>query len=133
MPTISVADLRKTYREGLIWRKQFPALGGVSINVDAGEIFGLLGQNGAGKTTFIKILLGIIRKTSGQASVLGFPAGNRAARQRIGYLPENLRVPRHLTGYTALEYYGALSGLSAGEVRKRRGAILENVGLVERA
>ncbi len=133
MPTISVADLRKTYREGMIWRKQFVALRGVSIDVEPGEIFGLLGQNGAGKTTFIKILLGIIRKTGGEASVLGFPAGNRAARQRIGYLPENLRVPRHLTGYTALEFYGALSNLSAGEVRHRRGPILENVGLVERA
>ncbi len=133
MPAISVADLRKTYREGVIWRKEFVALRGVSIDVQPGEIFGLLGQNGAGKTTFIKILLGIIRKTSGEASVLGFSAGDRSARQRIGYLPENLRVPRHLTGYTALEYYGALSGLSTGEVRQRRGAILENVGLVERA
>jgi len=54
--------------------------------VERGEIFGLLGGNGAGKTTFIKTLLGIIRKTRGDAKLLGFPAGDRRGRKLVGYL-----------------------------------------------
>lgn len=126
---IQTTDVSKTYRSGLFGRKSFQALKGVSLNVPRGTIYGLLGPNGAGKTTLIKILLGIVRKSGGTASVLGHVAGSRAARREVGYLPENHRIPRHLTANTALEYYGALSGLSMSEIRQRRPAILESVGL----
>ena len=126
---IQTTDVSKTYRSGLFGRKSFQALKGVSLNVPRGTIYGLLGPNGAGKTTLIKILLGIVRKSGGTASVLGHVAGSRAARREVGYLPENHRIPRHLTANTALEYYGALSGLSMSEIRKRRPPILESVGL----
>jgi len=132
-PAIETRDLRKTYVEGFIRRKRQEALKGVSLRVERGEIFGLLGGNGAGKTTFIKTLLGIIRKSGGQAQLLGFPAGDRRGRKLVGYLPENLRVPRHLTGYTALEYYGNLSNVPTSVIRRRRGALLDKVGLAERA
>ncbi len=132
-PAIETRDLTKTYVEGWLRRKRQPALKGVSLRVERGEIFGLLGGNGAGKTTFIKTLLGVIRKTTGDARLLGFPAGDRRGRKLVGYLPENLRVPRHLTGYTALEYYGNLSNVPTSVIRKRRGALLEKVGLAERA
>lgn len=131
-PAIGVEHLSKTYVDGLLRRKSRLALNDLSLEVRRGEIFGLLGGNGAGKTTFIKILLGIIRRSGGQATVLGFPAGDVRARQRIGYLPENLRVPRHLTAYTALEYYGHLSGLPTRVIRERRDALLEKVGLAGR-
>ena len=130
---IETHDLRKTYVEGLLRRKRQEALKGVSLRVERGEIFGLLGGNGAGKTTFIKVLLGIIRRTAGQAKLLGFPAGDWRGRKLIGYLPENLRVPRHLTGFTALEYYGHLSNVPTSVIRQRRGELLEMVGLAERA
>ena len=129
---IEVTDLTKVYRSGLFGGKKLKALDGVSLKVQRGQIYGLLGPNGAGKTTLIKILLGICRKTAGHAKVLGQPAGSRSARQEIGYLPENHRIPRHLTGDTALEYYGSLSGLSVSEVRKRRPKLLELVGLTGR-
>jgi ABC-2 type transport system ATP-binding protein len=132
-PAIETRDLTKTYVEGLLRRKRQQALKGVSLRVERGEIFGLLGGNGAGKTTFIKSLLGIVRKTAGQATLLGFPAGDRRGRRLVGYLPENLRVPRHLTGYTALEYYGNLSNLPTSIIRRRRGPLLEKVGLADRA
>lgn len=132
-PVIAVENLRKTYVEGLLRRRRIAALQGISLRVERGEIFGLLGGNGAGKTTFIKILLGIIRRTSGEAQLLDFPAGDRRGRRLVGYLPENLRVPRHLTAHTALEYYGNLSGLSSAEIRRRRGPLLEMVGLAARA
>jgi ABC-2 type transport system ATP-binding protein len=65
------------------------ALRGVTLSVERGEIFGLLGPNGAGKTTTIKILMGLLFASSGRAELLGAPAGDRAAKARVGYLPEN--------------------------------------------
>ena len=130
---IAVEKLSKTYVEGLVFRRRRPALKDLTLEVRRGEIFGLLGANGAGKTTFIKILLGIIRKTAGTATLLGFPAGDRRGRKRVGYLPENLRVPRHLTGLTALEYYGQLSGVPMSVIRQKRMPLLEMVGIAPRA
>ena len=130
---IHAEGLSKTYSEGLIFKKKFLALSDVSFDVEAGEIFGLLGPNGAGKTTFIKILLGIIRKTAGSASMMGQPAGSREGRKLVGYLPEHLRIPPHLTGYTALECYGNLSNVSNSVVRSKRDRLLELVGLADRA
>jgi ABC-2 type transport system ATP-binding protein len=126
---IAIHELQKVYRHGLFGRKKIPALKGVSLEVPPGEVFGLLGPNGAGKTTLIKVLLGIVRKTSGAATLLGRPAGNRRARRQVGYLPEHHRIPHHLTGDTALEYYGSLSGMSSSEIRRRRPELLQRVGL----
>lgn len=128
---IDVTNLQKTYRDGLLGRRKVEALRGVSLQVHRGEIFGLLGPNGAGKTTLIKVLLGIVRKSSGEARMLGANSGNRSARQQVGYLPENHRIPRHLTGNTALEYYGGLSGMPLREIRQKRSQLLETVGLAE--
>ena len=128
-PAIVSDNLFKTYSEGIFSRKKFQALKGVSFTVNQGEIFGLLGPNGAGKTTFIKVLLGIIKKTSGSASMMGFPAGSKKCRELVGYLPERLRIPPHLTAYNALEYFGNLSNVSSGVVKSKRDEYLELVGL----
>jgi len=130
---IDSKSLCKTYSEGLMFKKRFQALKDVSFSVNQGEIFGLLGPNGAGKTTFIKILLGIIGKTSGSATMLGQPAGSRAGRRLVGYLPEHLRIPPHLNGYTALECYGSLSDLPKSVIREKSDGLLELVGLAGRA
>lgn len=128
---VKIENLKKIYRDGGLAQRRVAALGGVSLDIGCGEIFGLLGPNGAGKTTLIKILLGIVRKTSGNAALFGQPPGNRDARQRVGYLPEHHRLPRHLTGFTALEYYGGLSGMSTRDVRNKRGELLSRVGLAK--
>lgn len=125
---VSVENLSKTYFDGLL-RRRFEALKGVTFDVGRGEVFGLLGPNGAGKTTLIKVLLGIVRKSGGQAQMLGMPAGDRRSRHGVGYLPEHLRIPQHHTSLTAMEYYGRLAGLSYRDVRQRRMALLEQVGL----
>lgn len=129
---IACEKLCKTYREGWFWPTRRQALKEVTFSVRRGEIFGLLGGNGAGKTTFIKILLGIIRKSAGAASLLGLSAGDRRSRARVGYLPENLRVPRHMSGLNALRYYGQLSNLSPSEIRRKQDEVLQMVGLADR-
>ena len=88
---IDVQQLSKTYREGIVFPRLHPALKDVSLQVRSGEVFGLLGPNGAGKTTLIKVLLGILHPTQGVAEVLTQPAGSKAARRKIGYLPVLLR------------------------------------------
>jgi len=126
---IETHELSKTYRDGWFGRRRVPALAGVSLSVKRGEIFGLLGPNGAGKTTLIKILLGLVHKSGGSAAMLGRPAGHRTTRRKIGYLPEHHRIPHHLTGNTALEYYGGLSNVPLREIRRLRPKLLEMVGL----
>jgi ABC-2 type transport system ATP-binding protein len=128
-PVIEVDALQKTYRDGFLGRREVVALRGVSLQVARGSIFGLLGPNGAGKTTLIKILLGIVHKSGGRAMRLGHPAGDRRGRRSVGYLPENHRIPRHHTADTALEYYGALSGMAVRDIRQKRPEILDLVGL----
>ena len=126
---IEVADLSKTYREGLIFRKIHNALSHVSLSVKRGEVFGLLGPNGAGKTTLIKVLLGILHPNRGSATVLDLPAGSKSARRKIGYLPENLVFPRHHTGRSALYFYGRLSEMNDSQIRARENELWQLVGL----
>jgi ABC-2 type transport system ATP-binding protein len=109
------------------------ALKGVSLKVEAGEIFGLLGQNGAGKTTLIKILLGILSPTEGSASLLGQSCGNVAVRARVGYLPEDHRFPDYHTGASLLDFYGSLIGMPSAARRDRIPKVLEMVGISGRA
>jgi len=105
------------------------ALKGMSLDVRRGEIFGLLGQNGAGKTTMIKILLGITNRTAGHAELLGEAAGTVGVRRRVGYLPEDHRFPDYHTAASLLDFYGALLEVPKAERRKRALDLLELVGL----
>ncbi|WP_372723069.1 ABC transporter ATP-binding protein [Novipirellula sp.] len=127
---IDVSDLKKKYSAwSFRGRHVVEALRGASLQVRAGEVFGLLGPNGAGKTTLIKILLGVIRSSSGSASLFGEPAGSIAARMRVGYLPESLRVDRHHSARSALRYYARMSQMSGAEINRRSDELLELVGL----
>jgi ABC-2 type transport system ATP-binding protein len=125
VPVIQTEHLVKHYGK-------IEALRGVSLDVEPGEIFGLLGQNGAGKTTLVKILLAITKLTSGEASLLGQPAGSKAVRKRVGYLPEDHHFPDYHTGYSLLEFYGTLLEVPRRELRKRIPEMLELVGLKSR-
>ena len=128
-PAISIDELTKDYAVGF-WRKRpYRALDRLSLDIEAGEIFGFLGPNGAGKTTTLKLLMQLIFPTSGSARILGRPVGDLAARQRIGYLPENPSFYDYLTAEELLHYFGQLFGLSAAESRARVPALLDRVGL----
>ena len=92
----------------------------LSIEVAPGDVFGFLGPNGAGKTTTLKLLMQLVFPTSGDAEILGRPAGDVAVRRRIGYLPENPYFYDHLTAEELLDYYGRLFGMAAADRRRAR-------------
>lgn len=125
MSVIETRELRKSYG-------RIQALKGVSLAVEKGQVYGLLGQNGAGKTTLIKILLGITKLTDGEARLLGEPAGRVGIRRRVGYLPEDHQFPGYHSGYSLMDFYGQLYGVSRGERRKRIPEALELVGIAGR-
>ena len=92
-------------------RKEFGskvAVADLTLEVRAGEVFGFLGPNGAGKTTSIKMLLGLTEPTAGEAALLGKPLGDRAARAKIGYLPEHFRFHEWLRADEFLNLHGEL-------------------------
>jgi ABC-2 type transport system ATP-binding protein len=112
-----------------IYRGRIHALRGVDIQVHPGEIFGLLGPNGAGKSTLVKIMMTVVRPKRAQGTLLGQPLGHKQTLRRVGYLPENHRLPRYLTGRQVLEFYAALAKVDR-ETRTRRSAeLLETVGM----
>ena len=125
---ISVRNVKKRFKTR-VFGGEVMALTGVSLDVAKGSIFGLLGPNGAGKTTLVKILLGIIRRSEGDAKLLGYTAGDMRGRRRVGYLPEQLKLPPHQTARTALEFYGRLSGMTHRDIRVRSEQVLDLVGL----
>ncbi len=94
-----------------------------------GEIFGFIGPNGAGKTTTIKTLLGLLFPTAGKAMVLGKPAGDIEAKERISYLPESPYFYEHMTGAEVLDFYCQLFRMDKVTRRKKVGELLERVGL----
>ena len=134
MPSaISVSDLSKTYQTGFLGQSSVRALDGVSLDVPKGAIFGLLGPNGAGKTTLVKILLGLVHPSDGTAQLFGDPARRPAARERIGFLPENHRFPGFLTAEQTLHVYGRLANVPSDLREERISDLLSQVGLAERA
>jgi ABC-2 type transport system ATP-binding protein len=120
--------------EGLAKRfGQTDALIGLTMRIEPGEVFGFLGPNGAGKTTAVKLLLGLARPTGGHGTVLGAPLGDRVARRRIGYLPEQFRYQPWLRAREVLELHGRLIGADIDRSARAIDAILADVGLLDRA
>jgi len=131
MAAIEIEHLTKDFYAGF-WRKRpIRALDGLSLRVEAGEIFGFLGPNGAGKTTTLKLLMNLIRPTAGSARILGQPVDSVSMRRNIGYLPENPYFYDHLTPEELLTYIGTLFGIRQPVLRKKILELLETVGLAE--
>jgi len=110
MTVIDICDLTKTYA-GDLFKPCTTALGGISLQVRQGEIFGFLGQNGAGKTTALKIIMGLNRPTSGAVTLFGKPSDDVSVRAQVGYLPEHPYFYDYLTASEFMSLYARLFGL----------------------
>lgn len=129
MDVIIIEELKKVFKPNWPGRPPVQALDGLTLSVARGEIYGFLGPNGSGKTTTLKILMGLMRPTGGQAEVLGKPAGDVEARRKIGFLPEAPYFYTYLTAEEFLTFYGQLAGLSRAEIGHRVVTLLETVGM----
>jgi len=133
MSVVEIENLSKDFQVGF-WRKRpLRALDCLSLRVEAGETFGFLGPNGAGKTTTLKILMNLLRQTSGSARILGEPASSVSMRRRIGYLPEHPYFYDYLTAEELLVYVGRLFRISQPALGRKVRELLEGVGLAESA
>jgi len=109
----------------------FAAVDGITFSVAEGEVFGFLGANGAGKTTAMRMLIGLLAPTSGQASVAGFDVYREAdkIKRSIGYMSQRFSLYDDLTVRENIRLYGGIYGLSDGAIRDRTAALLERLGL----
>ncbi|MBR4975856.1 MAG: ABC transporter ATP-binding protein [Thermoguttaceae bacterium] len=125
---VETKNLTKTYRD--FWgRQKVRALKALDLQVKRGEIFGLLGPNGSGKTTTIKLLLGLLFPTSGEVNILGRPASDVAKNERLGYLPEESYLYRFLNAEETLDFYGRLFNIPAAVRKQRVAQLIQMVGL----
>src|SRR6476661_5929604 len=125
---VETRNLTKVYRD--FWgRQKKVALRALNLQIYRGEVFGLLGPNGSGKTTTIKLLLGLLFPTDGEAFVFGKPAADVTKNERIGYLPEESYLYRFLNAEETLDFYGRLFNLDPVVRRKKAQDLIEKVGL----
>ncbi|MDB5342605.1 MAG: transporter related protein [Schlesneria sp.] len=129
---IQIRNLSKVYRD--FWgRPKVKALNALTLDVRPGEVFGLLGPNGSGKTTTMKLLLGLLFPTEGEIKILGKSAADVAKNERIGYLPEESYLYRFLNAYETLDFYGRLFDMPAAKRKERSEQLLDLVKLAPRA
>jgi ABC-2 type transport system ATP-binding protein len=117
--------------EGLVRQfGHFTAVNNISFDVKPGEIFGFLGANGAGKTTAIRILCGLLSPTSGNVNVAGFDVTSQTelVKRNIGYMSQRFSLYSDLTVFENLRFYGGVYGLSKQEINERADALLQKLG-----
>ncbi len=111
------------------WLVRARAVMDLNLSVGRGEVFGLLGPNGSGKTTTIKLMLGLLFPSRGQVAVFGKRPEDQQVKELVGFLPEESYLYRFLDAEETLDFYGRLFGLPRSERRRRTQALLEMVGL----
>ena len=124
------------YARGLV--KQFKtrrsavtAVNGVDLQVRRGETFGLIGPDGAGKTTTTRVILGLLRRTAGESSILGYDSmrDTYAIRERVGYIAQQFALPPDMTVMENMRFFANVQGVSREEQQKRIPDLLEFAGL----
>ena len=123
-------NLRKKYPKEL-GSSGSDALNGVSFSLASGETLGLVGANGAGKSTCIHLLMNFIRPDTGEILISGQPVTNAALRNFIGYLPEIASFPANLNVLDMLRFAGTTCGLSLGMIKQRSESLLKELELWE--
>ncbi len=128
LPVVQTAGLCKVFRD--FWRRpRVEAVKDLNLEIRPGEVFGLLGPNGSGKTTTIKMLLGLLYPTRGRISLFGKSPSDVSVKARIGFLPEESYLYRFLVAHETLDYYGRLFRLPARVRKERADRLLDMVGL----
>src|SRR5438034_4243377 len=112
-------------------RQSIVAVRDLNLRVEAGEVYGLLGPNGSGKTTTLKIILGLASPTRGQTKIFGRDSALVASRESVGFLPENPYFYKFLTGEETLRFFGRLCGLRGARLKERIDELLDLVGLTK--
>lgn len=131
-PVVQAIGLTKVFRD--FWhRKRVVAVDNLDLDIRRNEVFGLLGPNGSGKTTAIKMLLGLLYPSRGRISVLNRPPTDVEVKARIGYLPEESYLYRFLDARETLDYYGRLFQIPRQDRRRRVEQLLDMVGLARQA
>jgi ABC-2 type transport system ATP-binding protein len=125
-PAIEITNLRKVFGDKV-------AVEDLTLSVERGEVFGFLGPNGAGKTTSVKMLLSLIRPTSGTGQMLGEALGTAQVRARVGFLPEHFRFHDWLTADEFMHLHADLYHMPAEEAKRRIAELLDLVGLTPHA
>lgn len=128
---ICAEGLTKTFRSNWPGKPPVTVVRDLNLTVNREEVFGFLGPNGSGKTTTMKMLLGLTQPTKGKVELLGRPASEVNIRQQIGFLPEAPYFYTYLTAEEVLLFYGRLAGLSGHGLDHRVEELLEMVGLME--
>jgi len=129
---LKIESLHKSFKTGFIPKKK-TILKGISLSVNAGEIFGYLGPNGAGKTTTIKCILGLIFPDKGFIEVLGYPFLSLKAKEKLGFLPENPYFYDYLSASEFIDFYARLFGIKRTERPAKIRNLLRLVGLEKTA
>jgi len=130
MTAIRLQRVGKIYRRSHLGRTtETVGLEGLDLEIAKGEVFGLLGLNGSGKTTAIKLMMGLHLPTTGDVEVLGRPAADIESLARIGYVPEAAYLNKSLTGRETLRLFAALSRIPAPRREARVTDMLDRVGL----
>ena len=126
MPIIEVRNLTRKFGD-------FTAVDAITFEVERGEIFGFLGANGAGKTTAIRMLTGLLEPTSGEAAVAGFDVytEREAIKRTIGYMSQRFSLYEDLTVRENIRFYGGIYGLSNRDIQTRTTALLEQLDLTD--
>jgi ABC-2 type transport system ATP-binding protein len=123
-PAVHTEKLTKVFGE-------ITAVDGVTFDINRGEVFGVLGPNGSGKTTTIRMLCGLLKPTSGTATVAGFDVRTQSEeiRRHIGYMSQRFGMYEDLTVAENLDFYSSLYGLAGEEKRKRMAELFDELGL----
>ena len=105
------------------------AVESLNLKIEKGEIFGLIGPNGSGKTTTIKMLCGLLLPTSGTTYVLGRKVPDKSITQSLGYMPQEMALYEGLTVHQNIEFYGKIFGFKEDEINRREKELLKFINL----
>lgn len=131
-PAVTVENLTKVFKAGLK-KKAFIAVRDLSLQVQPGEVYGLIGPNGSGKSTTMKAILGLLAPTQGRTTIFGKSSTEVASRRDVGFLPENPYFYKHLNGLETLLFYGRLCSMSGQDLKDRAREMLALTGLEDAA